>query len=206
MRKIDKGVPLASFSEFVRTHRPVKWEDAKDVSRVWREYILEYEQHRLSGYTEEPLSLDDAHIDHFRKQSLFNTLIFNWNNYIVDKNNDTYGARFKDKIVTTKADNERLINPAAEDASRFYKYGLNGRIEVADGLSEPEKDRAVFTRRAFNLNEASLVERRRVIINTILGPYDDLSDELILEALAAEGFTSVVEQLLKERKQEEDIQ
>lgn len=206
MRKTDKGAPIVSFTEFVRTHRPVKWEDAKDVSRVWREYILEYEQHRLSGYTEEPLRLDDSHIDHFRKQSLFNALIFNWDNYIVDKKNDTYGARYKDKVVSTIAENEKLINPAAEDASRFFKYGLNGRIEVADGLGESEKDRAVFTIRAFNLNEASLVERRRVIINTILGPYDDLSDELILEALAAEGFTSVVEQLLKERNQEEDMQ
>ena len=204
MRKIDKGAPIASFSDFVRTHQPVKWEDATGVSRVWREYILEYEQHRLSGYTEEPLCLDDAHIDHFRKQSLFNNLIFCWDNFIVDKKNDTYGARCKDRIVTTKADNERLINPAVEDASHFFKYGLNGRIEVAEGLNEEEKARANYTIQAFNLNEASLVDRRRVIINTILGPYEDLSDEIILEALSAEGFTSVVEQLLKERKQEED--
>ncbi len=203
MRKIGKGEPIASFSEFVRTHRSAKWEDAKDVSRVWREYILEYEQHRLSGYSEEPLRLDDAHIDHFRKQSLFNNLIFCWDNYIVDKNNDTYGARFKDSVIITRADNERLINPVVEEASRFFKYGLNGRIEVDEGLGEQEKERATFTLQAFNLNEASLVDRRRVIINTILGPYEDLSDELILEVLACEGFTSVVEQLLKERKQEE---
>ena len=204
MRKIDKGAPIASFSDFVRTHRPTMWEDAKDVSRLWREYILEYEQHCLSGYTEEPLRLDDAHIDHFRKQSLFNNLIFCWDNFIVDKKNDTYGARCKDRIVTTKADNEQLINPAVEDASHFFKYGLNGRIEVAEGLCEKEKARASYTIQAFNLNEASLVDRRRVIINTILGPYEDLSDETIFEALSAEGFTSVVEQLLKERKQEED--
>lgn len=31
-----------------------------------------------------------------------------------------------------------------------------------------------------------------------------MSDETIFEALSAEGFASVVEQLLKERKQEED--
>ena len=91
-----------------------------------------------------------------------------------------------------------------EDASHFFKYGLNGRIEVAEGLCEKEKARASYTIQAFNLNEASLVDRRRVIINTILGPYEDLSDETIFEALSAEGFTSVVEQLLKERKQEED--
>ena len=204
MRKIDKGAPIASFSDFVRTHQPTMWEDATGVSRVWREYILECEQHRLSGYTEEPLRLDDAHIDHFRKQSLFNNLIFCWDNFIVDKKNDTYGARCKDRSVTTKADNERLINPAVEDASHFFKYGLNGRIEVAEGLCEKEKARASYTIQAFNLNEASLVDRRRVIINTILGPYEDLSDETIFEALSAEGFTSVVEQLLKERKQEEN--
>ena len=204
MRKIDKGAPIASFSDFVRTHQPVKWEEAKDVSRLWREYILEYEQHRLSGYTEEPLRPDDAHIDHFHKQSLFNNLVFCWDNFIVDEKNDTYGARCKDRIVTTKADNERLINPAEEDARHFFKYGLNGRIEVADGLNEEENARANYTIQAFNLNEASLVDRRRVIINTIIGPYDDLSDELILEYLADVGFTSVVEQLLKERKQEED--
>ena len=106
--------------------------------------------------------------------------------------------------MTTKADNERLINPAVEDARHFFKYGLNGQIEVAEGLGENEKSRANYTIQAFNLNEASLVDRRRKIVNTILGPYDDLSDELILEALAAEGFISVVEQLLQERKQEED--
>ena len=34
--------------------------------------------------------------------------------------------------------------------------------------------------------------------------YRDLSDELVLEALESEGFKSVVEQLLDERKKEED--
>ena len=34
--------------------------------------------------------------------------------------------------------------------------------------------------------------------------YSDLPDESILEALESEGFKSVVEQLLEERKKEED--
>lgn len=203
MRKIDKGDPMPSFSEFVSRNHPVKWEDAKAVSRIWREYILMYEQHWLSGYTEEPLRLDDSHIDHFRKQSLFNTLTFDWSNFIVDQKNDTYGARYKDNIVKTKADNEKLINPATEDAAKFFKYEINGKIDIADGLSEKDKTRALFTINAFNLNESSLVERRKVILNIIMDSYNDLTDEMVLEALAAEGFTSVVEQLLKERKQEE---
>ena len=204
MRKIDKGAPIASFSEFVRTHRPTKWEEAKDVSRLWREYILEYEQHNIRGYTEKPLLLDGSHIDHFRKQSLFNALVFDWNNFVVDGVDETYGAKFKDKYVKSCEDNEKLINPVTEDARHYFTYELNGDIAVANGLSPADAARADYTIKAFNLNEASLSERRRIIINTILDAYQDLSDELILEALDAEGFKSVVEQLLKERKQEED--
>lgn len=204
MRKIDKGTPQPSFTDFVRRHHPTRWEDANAVRSTWRDYILEYEQHRLSGYTEEPLCFDSSHIDHFRKQSLFNTLIFDWDNYIVDSTNETYGARYKDKVVRTRVDNEKLINPAVEEASRYFQYELNGKINNADGLSESDRERALYTIDAFNLNESSLMERRRVIINTIMEPYQDLTDDVVLEALAAEGFISVVEQLLRERKTGED--
>lgn len=200
MRKVDKGAPMPSFTDFVSQHHPSRWEDARDVSHTWREYILEYEQHRLSGYTEEPVRLDSSHIDHFRKQSLFNALVFDWNNFIVDSKNETYGAKHKDHVVRTREENEKLINPATEDASRFFKYELNGRITLAEGLSDKDRARADYTMAAFNLNESSLVERRRVIINTMMEPFQDLTDDIILEALADEGFTSVVEQLLRERK------
>ena len=204
MRKIDKGAPMPSFTDFVSQHHPTRWEDARDVSHVWREYILEYEQHRLSGYTEEPVRLDSSHIDHFRKQTLFNALVFDWNNFIVDSKNETYGAKHKDLVVRTREENEKLINPTTEDASRFFRYELNGRIALAEGLNDKDRVRADYTMDAFNLNESSLVERRRVIINTIMEPYQDLTDDIILEALADEGFTSVVEQLLRERKIGED--
>lgn len=204
MRKIDKGAPVLSFTEFVSQRHPTTWEDAKDVSHIWRKYILECEQHRMSGYTEEPVRLDSSHIDHFRKQSLFNALVFDWNNFIVDSKNETYGAKHKDNVVRTKEENERLINPAVEDAGHFFRYELNGRINLAEGLNDEERARAEYTVKAFNLNESSLMERRRVIINTMLEPYKDLTDDVILEALADEGFTSVVEQLLRERKTREE--
>lgn len=205
MRKLDKGAPILSFTEFVSKHHPTKWEEAKDVSHLWREYILDYEQHWLSGYTEEPIRLDNSHIDHFRKQSLFNSLVFDWRNFIVDSKNETYGAKHKDGVVQTREDNEKLVNPAVEDASRYFKYELNGRIEVAERLSPADRARAIFSIKVFNLNESSLVERRRIIINTIMEPYKDLTDDDIQEALAALGFTSVVEQLLRERKREENM-
>ena len=201
MRKIDKGDPVPSVIAFVSQRHPQRWEEAKEESRAWRDYILEHEQHCLSGYTEERLRIDNSHIDHFRKRTLFNTLIFNWSNFIVDRiNNDTYGAKYKDTVVKTSVENDRLINPVTENASRFFKYELNGKINVADGLTDEEKERAIYTRDAFNLNESSLVDRRRKIINIIRESYNDLSDDEILVALEAEGFTSVVEQLLNERK------
>lgn len=206
MRKINKGNPIPSFIEFVSRHHPTRWEDAKDVSRTWREYILEYEQYQLSGYTEKPLCVDKSHIDHFRKRSLFSSLIFDWNNFIVDSVDETYGAKYKDNVVKTSEENNRLINPVTEDASHFFKYQINGKIDVADGLCNEDIGRAEYTIGAFNLNESSLVERRRIIMNTIIDSYNDLNDEAILDALKTEGFTSVVEQLLKERKQREETE
>ena len=75
---------------------------------------------------------------------------------------------------------------------------------MASGLSPSDAERANYTIKAFNLNEASLSERRKTIINIVLDTFENLSDESILEALEAEGFRSVVEQLLDERKQGED--
>lgn len=166
--------------------------------------MLNCEQHGMSGYTEEPLKQENSHIDHFRKKSLFNTLVFDWNNFIVDGVDETYGAKFKDKCVTSREDNVRLINPVLEDAGRFFKYELNGNISVASGLSPLDAARADYTIRAFNLNEASLSERRKGIITIVMDCYSNLSDESVLEALEPIGFKSVVEQLLDERKKEED--
>ena len=199
MRKLDKGKPIQAFVDFVRKNNPTDWEEAKGVSREWREHILNLEQHGLSGYTESPITLDDSHIDHFRKQSLFNKLVFNWDNYIVDSKDEAYGAKFKDNFIVTREENDKLINPVTEDASRFFKYEINGKIEVADGLSKEDAHRAVFTRDAFNLNEGSLVERRRVIMSVILDSFGDLNEDEIKDALRDLGFTSVVEQLLQER-------
>lgn len=91
-----------------------------------------------------------------------------------------------------------------EDAGRFFKYELNGNISVVSGLCQSDADRASYTIKAFNLNDSSLSQRRKTIINIVLDSFVDLSDELILDALDKEGFRSVVEQLLDERKQKEN--
>ena len=206
MRKIDKGDPMNEFVHFVRAQYPCQWEDTAGVSHVWREFMLEHEQHRLSAYTE--LYLSDSsrtHIDHFKKRELFNDLVFSWNNLVIDSNDESFGAKYKDSHIHDRHDNERLINPVDEDAVRFFQYESTGKIAPADGLTDEEKQRAQYTIDMFNLNEASLKDRRKIILNGDPCAYEGLSDEEILQCLHTLGFPSVVEQLLKERNLENSI-
>lgn len=203
MRKLDKGAPIQHFVDFIRHNHHDRWEDAKEASPIWREHILNQEQHGLSGYTEAPIRYENSHIDHFKKQTLYPNLIFEWNNYVVDSKDDTYGARYKDNVVCNQTDNERLINPVVEDAQQFFKYELSGKMVPMDGLGDVEKERVNYTIDSFNLNEGSLMERRKSILNLDLSSFEGLTDHEILEALQPNGFISVVEQLLKERVNEE---
>ena len=205
MRKLDKGEPAQQFMDFICHNHPERWEDTKDESPVWRKHILEHEQSGQSGYTEVPLHFEKSHIDHFKKQTLYPHLVFEWNNYVVDGKDDTYGARYKDNAIRNRTDNEKLINPVVEDAQRFFKYELSGKIVPADGLSDEETEKAGFTIATFNLNESSLVDRRKKIINMDIRSFEGLSDEDVLVVLLPEGFASVVEQLLEERTKKEEI-
>lgn len=158
----------------------------------------------MSGYTEAPIRYENSHIDHFRKQALYPNLIFEWNNYVVDSKDDTYGARYKDNVVCNQTDNERLINPVVENAQQFFKYELSGKMVPMDGLGDVEKQRANYTIDSFNLNEGSLMERRKSILNLDLSSFEGLTDHEILEALQPNGFISVVEQLINERTKNEE--
>lgn len=204
MRKLDKGAPIQHFVDFIRHNHHDRWEDAKEASPIWREHILYQEQHGLSGYTEAPIRYENSHIDHFKKQTLYPNLIFEWNNYVVDSKDDTYGARYKDNVVCNQTDNERLINPVVENAQQFFKYELSGKMVPMDGLGDVEKERVNYTIDSFNLNEGSLMERRKSILNLDLSSFEGLTDHEILEALQPNGFISVVEQLLKERVNKEE--
>jgi uncharacterized protein (TIGR02646 family) len=204
MRKLDKGAPIQHFVDFIRHNHYDRWEDAKEASPIWREHILNREQHGLSGYTEAPIKYENSHIDHFKKQALYPNLIFEWNNYVVDSKDDTYGARYKDNVVCNQTDNERLINPVVENAQQFFKYELSGKMVPMDGLGDVEKQRANYTIDSFNLNESSLMERRKSILNLDLSSFEGLTDHEILEALQPDGFISVVEQLINERTKNEE--
>lgn len=200
MRKLSKGQPHEAIKNFEGLQ---EWTLSAEFHRMWREYILSIEQHGLSGYTEAPLQIGDSHIDHFYKCSLFFNKVHSWENLVVDTIDETYGAKYKDKLVKIADDNIKLINPVTENPRQFFKYKVDGRIAPLDELSENDRERAEYTIKTFNLNEASLVDRRKTVL-VLYDSYGDASLEQLLEWLKTYGFPSVIEQMYNERKHYDD--
>jgi len=200
MRKINKQAPPDDLDKYVRGENPQKFEEihhSKYYPKLYGECIdaLKAEQNNLSGYTEKPLS-SGIHIDHFRKQALFNTqnMVFGWNNMIADEHHLGFGADIKDAVVKTSIDNNRLINPVLDDPHHFLTYMDEGIIKPVDGLSKADKDKAEYTITAFNLKHKLLTEKRRIAISLVKTyKSQNLTDEEILGAMKDYGFTSAVE-------------
>ena len=197
MKKIIKVNPHESISAFQGIS---DWTLSKDYHAKWREFILQNEQDGLSAYTELPIKMGNSHIDHFLKRSLFHNKVHSWENLIVDGIDETYGAKYKDKIIKTCEENTRLLNPIFDDPCMFFKYKVDGRIMSLELLSDADKERAEFTINTFNLNEASLVERRRMLFNIGSQIFRELTLEESLEYLNSYGFPSVIEQIYNERE------
>lgn len=73
------------------------------------------EQNFQCAYTEIDIEENgnSSHIDHFRKQSMFPNLRFEWSNLFTSTNNEYYGAKYKDNIYRIQRDEyQNLINPA----------------------------------------------------------------------------------------------
>lgn len=196
MRKLTKGEPHEAIKDFEGQQ---EWALSIDFHRIWRELILTIEQDGLSGYTEVPLRIDDSHIDHFYKRSLFVHKVHSWDNLVVDTIDETYGAKYKDKNIRIATDNIKVINPVREDPNRFFRYKVDGRIVSRDTLSEEERDRANYTIDVFNLNEPSLVDRRKELLSIDLNAYGNVSLAQLKVWLKDLGFPSVLEQMYNER-------
>lgn len=196
MRKISKGEPHEAIKKFEGQQ---EWALSMNFHRIWRELILSVEQDGLSGYSEVPLRIDETHIDHFYKRSLFRDKVHSWDNLVVDTIDETYGAKYKDKQVKIAPDNIKVVNPVTEDPRHFFRYNVDGRIVSKDILSVSERNRADYTIEVFNLNESSLVERRRGLLSMDLNSFGDVSLDQLKVWLKEYGFPSVLEQMYQER-------
>lgn len=138
MRKIVKRKPIQVFSDYVRKHKPTKWENVPfEIRANVREFILNFEQSGFSAYTERKLDGADEslHVDHFLKQQLCTVRQrFEWTNLFVDEHagSEQYGADYKDNSknspVNSLEDNQKLINPSMEDPHDYFEYVANGDI------------------------------------------------------------------------------
>lgn len=204
MRKINKGEPIEQFTDFMRT-KPSDWRadfhnkgKFPGLSANCRSHILVFEQDCMSGYTEMPIKDENrCHIDHFVKRDINPRLTFRWDNYIVDSNDDNFGARFKDSHIVA-GDYPNIFNPVTDHAELFFRYAEDGTIEPADSSTGYDRKKAERTIELFNLNHPALVSQRFMIIK-VFNAYQDLSNDEIRACFASSGFRSLIEYLLKNR-------
>lgn len=202
MRKIHKGSPLAEFTAHLRSYNPRDWDKdiPKELKYAVRVHILHQEQGCQSAYTEKPIRVDQAHVDHFRKQSLFPTLRLEWSNMLVDEHAHFFGADFKDKHIKSKADYDQLLDPVIDQPQQYLEYFVDGEICPRRDIDEKSRQRAELTITVFNLNHQQLKDLRARRIQMISqykqGGFDAGST---LNALADEGFRSITEFYCQEK-------
>ncbi|QCI28548.1 retron system putative HNH endonuclease [Caminibacter pacificus] len=173
MIKIKKEEP----DFFKKAKRKVKspniskaWEDEniKQIKSQLREYIIS-EQKFLCAYCERKLeNLTNLSIDHFKKRNLFPDLTLDYNNLFVSCDSATHCERHKDSFSINKEEFKYLIHPVFNNPEYFFEYDLTGHILPKDDLSEFNKKKADFTIKAFNLNDKSLIEDRKKLIEGLI--------------------------------------
>ncbi|MBQ8069345.1 MAG: TIGR02646 family protein [Bacteroidales bacterium] len=156
----------------------------------------------MSCYTEEPLSVDDSHIDHFLVRDLFpqKDHVFDWNNLFADTREDSYSSRHKDSFVKTTEDNLKLLNPATDDVENLLYYRLDGKIAISGSVTDSTlRERCRYTIDAFNLNDPVLVRRRREFFTYSIEPLSaqGFSEEEILSCYRGMGFRTLIRQIYR---------
>lgn len=208
MIHIDKGNPIQDFVDFVQNEHPTDWDDIHHSQRYpnlyhdCRDTILVNEQNGFGGYTERPLmDAADLHIDHYRKKGMNwpHDVAFDWNNFVVESLDARYGACYKDKHTSNMADYDRLLNPMVDYPELMITYFPDGKMHACDGLSDICTDKVNFTIERFNLNHQLLKAERETLIKIITESYAALSDDEVRQALADNGYPTVVEYALTAR-------
>lgn len=191
MRNITKENPPAFFSDFIRKEHPKGWNDIAPIREKLRNHILEHEQQGYCAYTEIKIT-KECHIDHFYTRNLYPEKTFQYDNLLVSCNSENYGAKYKDKQIKGKADYDTLINPTTDNPADYLEYTFTGEVE---SLREQDQ-RGTQTIQYFNLNERSLVNRRKRAIECLIAMKNDLKEDELVEAIG--DFETMVRQLYKQ--------
>lgn len=159
MKYIDKKASPDFFGQYIEKEKPVQWATlSKDIGTQLREYMLQNEQSSQCAYTEIHIStIGDAHIDHFRKRSIFPTEIFTYENLYTACNNEDFGAKYKDRHIK-ETDYSIILHPLSDELLSAFSYNL------ASGEIKGRNEKAIKTIELFNLNHKILKERRKETI------------------------------------------
>lgn len=192
MKHIQKGDAPTFFVDFVKKEKPKEWADSATIRPQLREYILEHEQQGCCAYTEIRISgSKGCHIDHYHTRNLFPDETFNYDNLLVSCNSENYGAKYKDKQVKEKADYGKLLNPVTDVPSDYLEYTFMGEMRAIG-----ENEYGTQTIKYFNLNERSLVNRRRNAVYCLQSMKGGLSEDEMVEAIGE--FETMLRQLYKQ--------
>lgn len=204
MRSIQRSPAPQEVTDLFINHTPVNWEDFTQNHHTLyhkiREMILR-DQLGISGYTELPLeSSNNIHIDHFRKKGMFPEEEFHWENFVVDeRNNDQYGAGFKDKHLKSKEAYTNILSPVLDIPENYLTYMEDGTIIPIRTLSEQDQLKAKTTRDIFNLNHPFLKRRRQEMILTFRTlKSGGLCKEHLYEYMRNAGFFSLMDYVYAE--------
>jgi len=194
MKHITKNEPHF-FSIYLYDHPPNTWEEvSRAIGHDVRVYMLSgmmpdgnelipSEQNYQCAYTELDIEPEgrDSHIDHFRKQSMFQDLRFEWTNLFTACNHDDYGAKHKDQHIVP-SDYDDLIHPAIDHPSQYLTYNLLGKvIEVSQDVQSDAYKQAKKTLDLLNLNAYSLKQQRLAVSKQVQAVYKQLSLDEIKE-------------------------
>ena len=199
MRKNNKSTTITSFQDRIKKHKTKNWnelhEKHKDVLQDTRFSICVDEQDGLCGYTELPIDdIEDSHIDHYRKKSIFPLLTFDWNNFIVSVRDNNFGANYKDNnYCNCEKDYCQILNPIEDSCESYFEYTNTGEIEPKKGIEQSIQEKARKTIEVFNLNHTSLVSRRKSILCILDSYKNQLSNDQIESILSGNGFKSFIE-------------
>ena len=175
MKQLNKnGSPLL-LEQFKAHNHPQQWNDLNEIRQELRQHILE-EQGSCCAYTEIHLnSTENCHIDHY--------------------NSEDYAAKFKDKQIKRKEDYSNLIHPVNDNPSDYIEFTVTGKVTSVNNQPKGEYSISVF-----NLNEKTLVERRKTAINNLILMKDFLTEDEIVSSLGE--FESMLRQLYKDLNNE----
>lgn len=206
MRRINKQGPIASFQQFKDRNPGADWN--QDYSRPGCTGYASYQESRLTilmeeqecqcGYCEVLINHEqDCHLDHYRKRSMFPQLAFDWDNLVAATNDEDFGAKFKDnKAKIKQADYDEFFNPVSDNVHEYLYYNQRGEVEPHPKLKDDVLVKKVTrTIEVFNLQDNSLVSRRKTIIAEIAACEGLTTDELLM-AFNNRGFKSVINQEL----------